>query len=209
MNNTPLVGQEFERARDQRAQDEIRQQVFNDLQDAHRIEAGTLDENQLSRRVNTSLAARGKNREQDDEKKKNTRDTLFMLSMLEQIRDDLAAMETVLADKYGEDFAEQLAADLLPPDKYDELIKIDDKEERRRAIAQAINDGIRDGTIDPNDPRINSDYQDWLDMQSELAREITMAEALTLPYQHETHAGIDNQNESSEWDAIFMPDKPF
>lgn len=200
MSNMPPVGQDFERARNQHAQDEIRQQVFDDLQDAHRVEAGVLDENQLARRVNTSLVAAGNHAAQDEKKKQKAKDTLLMLSMLEQIRIDLDAMERVLADKYGEDFAEQLAADLLPSDTYKDLMKIEDKDERRRAIAQAINDGIRDGTIDPNDPRINDDYREWLDKHDEVA------DAVLEASKNPVEASLDEKAEVSyaaKLDAMF------
>lgn len=55
-------------------------------------------------------------------------ETMMFKAMLHQLRMDLLDIEHALAKKYCEDFVEQLAADLLSPDKYEALMKIKDKE---------------------------------------------------------------------------------
>lgn len=97
-------------------------------------------------------------------KEKQATSDMIMMALLDS---QLAEIESAMIDKYGEDFAEQLAADLLDEDTYSKLMEIEDPEERRRAIAKAINDGIENGTIDPDKIYDNPDVKDWLDAHAE------------------------------------------
>ena len=104
----------------------------------------------------------GKKRKDPSGEKK---DTLLLLALLES---QIQFLESSLADRYGEDFAENLAAEYLDEETYKELMAIEDQDERRAATAAAINEGIANGKIDPaeiyNDPAL----RDWLEKHSEL-----------------------------------------
>ena len=79
---------------------------------------------------------------------------------------DIEQMEAQLEDKYGENFAEQLAAEHLDEETYQRIMAIEDEEERRRQIALTLKEGIKNGTIDPavfDDPQI----REWIDARSE------------------------------------------
>ena len=78
---------------------------------------------------------------------------------------DISLMEANLADKYGEDFAENLAAEHLDKETYMKIMAIEDQEERRDAIAEALLDGIENGTIDPD--TLNGDIRSWLDAKEQ------------------------------------------
>ncbi|MEW8626271.1 MAG: hypothetical protein AB2551_11005 [Candidatus Thiodiazotropha sp.] len=96
-------------------------------------------------------------------KVKQYTDGLLMVAL----QDQLAAIESAMADKYGEDFAENLAAEFLDEETYKAVIAIEDPEERRRAIARAINEGIKNGTTDPDEVYKNPDFKEWLDKHAE------------------------------------------
>jgi len=68
-----------------------------------------------------------------------------------------------LEQKYGVDFAENWAAELLDDETYKQLMQIEDQDERRIAIAKAIQDGIKNGTIDPEKVTANPDLEEWLE----------------------------------------------
>ena len=121
----------------------------------------------VSGRKNEFAAGNGK------AKKSTLADELMFLDMLEQ--------------KYGEYFAENWAAELLDEETYSELMKIEDQAERRRAIAEAIQRGIDDGTIDPAEVQSNPDLARWLEYEQEMSRNLTASlEAGNQPQaQHE------------------------
>ena len=97
-------------------------------------------------------------------KQKQATSDMIMAALLES---QLAAIEGAMIDKYGEDFAEQFAAELLDEDTYNTLMEIEDPEERRNAIAEAISKGIEDGSIDADSAYRNPDFKEWLDKHSE------------------------------------------
>lgn len=72
-----------------------------------------------------------------------------------------------LEQKYGLDFAENWAADLLDEKTYKAIMKIEDQDERREAIAEAIIEGIEEGSIDPRKIEENPDLAEWLRTQSQ------------------------------------------
>jgi len=98
---------------------------------------------------------------QSDKEKQHSRDMQLLLLL-----HDIEQMEAQLEDKYGENFAENLAAENLDEDTYNRLMQIEDKDERRRQIALALKKGIDNGTIDPtvfDDPQV----REWIDARSE------------------------------------------
>ena len=104
----------------------------------------------------------GKKRKDPSGEKK---DTLLLLALLES---QIQFLESSLADRYGEDFAENLAAEYLDEETYRELMAIEDQEERRHAIAIAIAEGIENGSIDPSELYKDPEIRDWLEKHSEL-----------------------------------------
>ncbi len=96
--------------------------------------------------------------------KKNSKRSIEDMILMNMITEmSLPDFENMMVGKYGEDFAENMAAEYLDPDVYNEIMKIQDPEERRKAIADAINEGIANGTIDPADIYANPDFKEWLD----------------------------------------------
>jgi hypothetical protein len=79
----------------------------------------------------------------------------------------LATLEDRLEAQYGENFAENLFADLLEEglieqDEYTRIMAIADEDERRIAIAAAIQRGIDEGRINPDDLDGHPWAQGWL-----------------------------------------------
>jgi len=95
----------------------------------------------------------------DNQKKRERNERMLALMIhnmtLQQIEDQLAA-------RYGENFAENLAAEYLSEESYKRLMSIEDQTERRRQIAVELNQGIRDGSIDADKILGNSDFESWL-----------------------------------------------
>ena len=110
-----------------------------------------------------------------DKQRRATYDMIFM-AMLDQ---QLEMIERAMIKKYGEDFAEQFAAELLDEETFNALMQIKDPEERRQAFADAINEGVRNGTIDAEHAFRNPDYKEWLH-----ARSITQDRRNNLEHSH-------------------------
>jgi len=70
------------------------------------------------------------------DRKKREEYAKYIATALKILNDRLDALEDKLIDKYGEDFAENLAAEYLDDETYKQLMLIDDKDERRRQIAK-------------------------------------------------------------------------
>ncbi len=98
-----------------------------------------------------------------DKDKKAAREFLLMTML-----NDLGAMEVNLVDKYGEDFAENLAAEHLDEDTYMRLMAIEDQDERRRRIALELKQGIENGTVDADVLFENGDIKEWVEARSAL-----------------------------------------
>ncbi|SEN38597.1 hypothetical protein [Nitrosomonas marina] len=95
-----------------------------------------------------------------DNQKKRERDERMLALMIHNMT--LQQIEDQLAARYGENFAENLAAEYLDEESYKRLMSIEDKTERRRQIAVELNQGIRDGSIDADKILGNSDFEGWL-----------------------------------------------
>lgn len=162
--------------------DELRQHYFIEAisrgDDSASI--GGLQVNTNGRKDAAALALR--------KQRQATNDMLLIDAMMR----DFAAMTNKMIDKYGEDFAEQFAADLLEPDVFAELMKIEDPEARQQAIAQAILDGIANGTIDPKDAYANPDFADWLKKYDEIS-EVSQKAQITLSNEQQN---LDNTPET-------------
>lgn len=86
--------------------------------------------------------------------------------------DNLRAFEADTAAKYGEDFAENLFADLhgkgaISDKDYQEAMAIEDPEERKRTIAAKIQEGLDDGSIKAEDLKDHPWAREWLDKHEE------------------------------------------
>jgi len=135
--------------------------------------------------------------ETKDEKRE--RDMRFLLLL-----NDIQQMELQLEAKYGENFAEQLAAEHLDEETYNRLMEIEDKDERRREIAKALKEGIDNGTIDPSaldDPQL----REWVDARSE-EQQSYIAQQDTAKISTDTDPDFalqSNSDESQAFNKIF------
>lgn len=98
------------------------------------------------------------------ERERNAKDIAFAVKLMS---DRLAQIEANMVDKYGEDFAENLAAEYLDDETYKQLMLIDDKDERRRQIAKVINEGRENGSINFDAINKNPDFKEWLEVHKE------------------------------------------
>ncbi|ODS22819.1 hypothetical protein AB835_12145 [Candidatus Endobugula sertula] len=99
-------------------------------------------------------------------------------------------MELQLEKKYGENFAETLAAEYLDEETYQRLMEIQDQDERRTKIALALKEGIENGTIDLNkldDPKI----REWIDARSEQENHIS------IQAQIQSKTGFENSSQEN------------
>ena len=120
-----------------------------------------------------------------------TNDLLLIVDLQRQ----LDIMTSNMIGKYGEDFAEQFAAELLEPDVFAELMKIEDPIERQQAMAQAILDGIANGTIDPAD--VNPDFIAWLNTVKDLAVQ-QQARDISLAKSHQQDLALEVADKSAD-----------
>lgn len=130
--------------------DQIRQNYFiaAQMNGSDDKSVGGLNINTSGRRDNITL----------EREKKKLGDQILMA----MASDSLARLEESLIAKYGEDFAENWAAELLDKDVYGRLMQIKDQDERRSEIARAIQNGVKDGTISTGDLDKTPDIQDWV-----------------------------------------------
>ncbi|WP_416877416.1 hypothetical protein [Litorimonas sp.] len=122
----------------------------------------------------------------EQERQKRAKESVSLHETLESLRD----YEKGLADKHGEHFAENLLSDLnqdglIEDDDYKRIMSIEDQEQRRVAIAAAIQDGLDSGRIQPEDLKDHPWAQDWLRRHEEVAvkRELEAKAALEGDYE--------------------------
>ncbi|WP_133471321.1 hypothetical protein [Paraglaciecola marina] len=89
--------------------------------------------------------------------------------LLSELSRQLDAISDSMRQKYGQHFADDFAAQFLDEETCKKLAQIKDPKEREKATAKAINDGIKDGSIDPADVYANPDFKQWLDKHEEVA----------------------------------------
>ncbi|WP_438729243.1 hypothetical protein ACR9YC_02130 [Parasphingorhabdus sp. DH2-15] len=99
-------------------------------------------------------------------------------NVLAAILDDIARMESDLANQYGANFAGDLLADLcakglIEDDEYTRIMAIEGDTERRRAIALRIQEGLNNGTIKPDDLKGHPWAKDWLKEHGKATAEMT------------------------------------
>jgi hypothetical protein len=120
--------------------------------------------------------------------------------LLAELQRQLDNITNNMIDKYGEDFAEQFAAEFLDENTFTDIIKIEDDQERRAAFAQAINDGIKNGTIDIEEVSANPDFKEWLTVHDNIAGQRALA-ATQAPEQ--TVELVQNVQVTQAFDNIF------
>lgn len=193
--STPYLAKDFDTASDKAAYEKLRQREFDTRQDEMKISNGTITEEQVSRPINSGRISKNATSE-TARKKKKVDDHFWFLMMLDQLNDQLEAIESALVGKYGEQFAENLAAELLDEEQFKVIMQIEDEAERRRAIADAINNGIANGSIDPKDAYENPDFKEWLDKYSELESVSLKVEASTVNAEAEFSEPTSNVTKS-------------
>lgn len=134
------------------------------------------------------------------DKKKRAQELLTILLLIEQLNQRLAALDASLIDKYGQNFAEDLAAQYLDAD-YKQLTSIEDPEERRKAIAAAINEGIANGTIDPTEIYADTELKEWLDIHRD--KQDLILENLETQTLEQGYDRINTQSEEAAFDTAF------
>lgn len=144
-----------------------------------------------------------------DRKKQQSNHTAFLLMISNMT---IEQMENRLAAQYGENFAENLAAEYLDEDIYKRLMNIEDKTERRRQIAVELNKGIEDGSIDEDTIYGNSDFKNWLGAHKE-NRELRLENAGPSDHSEihtsvaetaeEKHQNNHNENLETGFDSMF------
>lgn len=125
-----------------------------------------------------------------DDKKKRERSERMLAFLIHNMT--LQQIEDQLAARYGENFAENLAAEYLTEESYKRLMSIEDKTERRRQIAIELNKGIEDGSIDKGRIFENADMENWLKVhEAEEQRRV-------LKRAHSSDAEIDPPSDKTD-----------
>ncbi len=152
-----------------------------------------------------------------DKKKKREHEDLVLTLMIHNMT--IQQIDERLAAQYGENFAEDLAAEYLDEETYKRLMEIEDQTERRRQIAIELNKGIQDGTIDTDKIHGNSDFEGWLgaheiEEQCELERSRSNVQLddsypdNTNDAKVEGNHNLTEGNEESAFNAIFADNGP-
>jgi hypothetical protein len=125
-----------------------------------------------------------------DNQKKRERDERMLALMIHNMT--LQQIEDQLAARYGENFAENLAAEYLSEESYKRLMSIEDQTERRRQIAVELNKGIEDGSIDKGRIFENADMENWLKVHEAEEQQRVLKRA------HSFHAEIDHPSDKAD-----------
>lgn len=132
-------------------------------------------------------------RESSVQAKQKSNNSISDMLMISAISNDLYAFENLMEKKYGEDFDLHLAAEFLDDETYEKLASIKDIDERREAVSQAIEEGINNGTIDPEEVKaFNPDFQNWIEVRSN-----ERAQTLEKALKHEQNQDLKSQQEST------------
>ena len=130
------------------------------------------------------------------------------LILLSNLQRQLDAITDNMINKYGEDFAEQFAAEFLTPDKFTELMSIEDDSERRAALADALLDGINDGSIDVDKVYANPDFKQWLDKHDDIRtieNHLKAQQSEVLDLNTNDTFDVASNNTANELDKLFSP----
>ncbi len=163
--------------------------------------------------LNINMSGRKDAASLNNDKKKRHKDDTALLLMISNM--SIEQMENRLAAQYGENFAENLAAEFLDEETYKRLMEIEDQTERRRQIAFELNKAIESGSIDADEVYRNSDFKDWLDThkverqhklkkteEAELDQENTNGLPSGTEKAEQTYQGTQNANLETGLDFI-------
>lgn len=132
------------------------------------------------------------------------------LLLLDALSRQLADITNNMMAKYGDNFADEFAVEYLDKDTYDKIKLIQDPTERDKAFAKAINDGIKNGTIDAEDVYANPDFAAWLKKHDEVdlanPKSSRSLEQTSVELSTEG-ATLSSENDalSGGFDALFSP----
>lgn len=109
--------------------------------------------------------------EMAEDKKKRDKEAVDRAELM-SAANRLSSYEDYLADNYGEDFADNLFADLnqdglISEDDYKDIMSISDIEERRRAQAAYIQKMLDEGKITIDDLKDHPWAKKWLDLDKQ------------------------------------------
>ena len=139
----------------------VRQETFDLHQTEIKISDNKINSENTAKVTNQTRM--GKHTETEQQcKERRSHEHHMLMATLEQLRENLQALEAELIEKYGENFAENIAAELLDEKTYSEIMLISDQETRRHKNATEINRGILEGSIDPEYFEELEDLKDWL-----------------------------------------------
>ena len=102
-------------------------------------------------------------------KEKASTNDVVLLDLLNQ---HMAPIEEALAEKYGENYYEQITAKYLDQDVFERLMAIEDPEERKAAMREELAQRFREGKIEIEEPEIRDWLETYLEKKEELGVEI-------------------------------------
>lgn len=183
--------------------DEVRKAESTARRDKHHedynistMDAGTRES---TGRIGTSASAQADREILARKRKKHERDNADLQVQLAAIQ--LKTFESGLIDQYGENFDLDLLGALtedgyFSQEDYTAFASIEDPEERRRAIAQAIQDEIDAGEINPADLADHPWALEWLDKHEAARVERDIDTSLAREGQKSVaDVGLDSQDE--------------
>ena len=133
------------------------------------VRDGTLGVTQVSVQIGSAADTVRATAEKEKEERRKQDENLRFIRALQDIQDRLRGIEDGLAAKYGKNFAEELAKRYLEQEEAEQLLKIEDEEERKHQIALAIKRRVDNGEIYA--PELSSpEYKEWLDTHKEKER---------------------------------------
>ncbi|WP_138511614.1 hypothetical protein [Maricaulis alexandrii] len=174
-----------------------RQQDSEQIQDQQAFQRQVSGAAENSGEMTQGAGARRQMTEDADRQERERKDQVDRQILLANLEDRLEA-------QYGEHFAENLFADLLEEglieqDEYTRIMAIADEDERRIAIAAAIQRGIDEGRINPDDLEGHPWAQGWLNEHRAAAAVRNAQEAELRNGQRAIHdARVDAQEVASE-----------
>lgn len=147
-------------------------EVYEQQMQGSAVRQGTLSESQLSTTLAFSLAATGNIQFEEKQKRKQAAADYLLLDSIYQ---SLSILESGLEAQYGDNFAQDMLADLVEAgkvsqDEYDPIATIKDKNEKRQAIAALIQGKLERGELTLEDLKAYEWAHDWLDLHDQAVK---------------------------------------
>lgn len=161
----------FEKAVGPQTYEQTIKNQFDHAQDEIKIANDVLTRDQVSHIVSNTHLEQSVHSE-TSKKRKQAVDDAMLLMTLDDIRRQIVDFESDLEARYGENFAEDLLADLnekglIDDEAYQAALSIQDQDERRQAIAKLIQDAIDEGRISKADLADHEWAEDWLTLREQ------------------------------------------